>query len=182
MTRIPLPAPFEDYDVSDGGIIYSHKRRVTEDDVEQMRLLAAAGMRQRDIAARFGVSQGSVSLYLLGRTRHPPGAAIALRPSMTGGNYLGVSLCSRRAGIDKVTRHVHELVALAFLGPPPSAEHEVRHLDGDRTNNRPSNLVYGTAKENAADREAHGRTARGNRNGNSRAARAARVSDGRQHN
>ncbi len=32
-------------------------------------------------------------------------------------------------------------------------------------NNRVGNLRWGTAKENAADRERHGRTARGERNG-----------------
>lgn len=42
---------------------------------------------------------------------------------------------------------------------------EVRHLDGDKRNTAPSNLVWGTARENAADRERHGRTARGLRNG-----------------
>lgn len=50
---------------------------------------------------------------------------------------------------------VHQVVADAFLGPRPG-KHEVRHLDGDPTNNRPSNLLYGTHAENEADKKVHG--------------------------
>jgi len=47
---------------------------------------------------------------------------------------------------------VHRLVLLAFIGP---SDLQVRHLDGNPTNNNLSNLLYGTAKENAEDREFH---------------------------
>ncbi len=33
---------------------------------------------------------------------------------------------------------------------------ECRHLDGDRSNNAPSNLRWGTRRENALDRKRHG--------------------------
>jgi hypothetical protein len=56
---------------------------------------------------------------------------------------------------------VHKLVAAAFLPSKPSPQHEVRHLDGDPLNNAASNLAWGTRKDNAADRERHGRTSRG---------------------
>lgn len=56
---------------------------------------------------------------------------------------------------------VHTLVAEYHLPPRPSASHEVCHIDGSRTNNRMDNLRWGTRKDNAADREAHGRTSRG---------------------
>lgn len=59
-----------------------------------------------------------------------------------------------------VKRMVHSLIAAAFLGPRPP-RHETRHLDGNRLNNALSNLAWGTAKENAADRESHGNTSRG---------------------
>lgn len=68
---------------------------------------------------------------------------------------------------------VHRLVAREYLPPRPSPAHEVRHLDGDRTNNRVTNLAWGTRKENAADRERHGRTYRGERH-HSTIARKAR--------
>lgn len=51
---------------------------------------------------------------------------------------------------------IHRLVMLAFVGPMPDGQ-EVRHLDGDPTNNRLSNLTYGTSSENARDMVRHGR-------------------------
>ncbi len=50
---------------------------------------------------------------------------------------------------------VHLLVARAFHGDRPSG-FETRHLDGDRSNNRPENLRYGTKSENSLDAIAHG--------------------------
>lgn len=50
---------------------------------------------------------------------------------------------------------VHKMVCLAWHGDKPP-EHEVRHLDGTRTNNCPANLKWGTKSENALDRQVHG--------------------------
>jgi hypothetical protein len=63
------------------------------------------------------------------------------------------------------TMRVHVIVAFVFLGPKPSALHGVRHKNGDHTNNHYKNLAWGTQQENIDDRERHGRTARGKRNG-----------------
>lgn len=68
--------------------------------------------------------------------------------------YRTVTLCHENA---KVTRAVHRLICAAFHGEPPSETHQVRHLDGDRSNNHPSNLAWGTQEENWQDRKAHGR-------------------------
>jgi len=62
-----------------------------------------------------------------------------------------------------VERGVHNLVCRAYHGEPPSPSHEAQHKDGSRTNNVPDNLKWGVQKENAEDRERHGRTARGSR-------------------
>jgi hypothetical protein len=61
-----------------------------------------------------------------------------------------------KAGLTK-TVYVHELVLLAFEGdrPASSERSEIRHLDGDKLNNKLSNLKYGTTKENVADRKLH---------------------------
>lgn len=85
----------------------------------------------------------------------------AITPTPGAGGYLKV-----RVHIDgrRVNRAVHRLVAEAFLGPRPALM-QIRHLDGNRLHNAASNLRYGTAAENAADREAHGTTARAERNG-----------------
>jgi transposase len=57
---------------------------------------------------------------------------------------------------------VHALVALAFIGPRPNGQ-VVRHLDGDKKNNRPDNLAYGEKWVNAADARRHGTLAVGSR-------------------
>lgn len=58
---------------------------------------------------------------------------------------------------------VHGLVARCFLPPQPSPSHQIRHLDGDKSNNAADNLAWGTAAENAEDRARHGRTYKGER-------------------
>lgn len=56
---------------------------------------------------------------------------------------------------------VHALVAKTHLGPQPFVGAQIRHIDGNKNNNHVSNLAWGSAKENADDRERHGRTSRG---------------------
>ncbi len=86
----------------------------------------------------------------------------ALKAFVNPGGYLKVRL-SMPDGT-RVNRTVHRLVAATFNGPRPPG-YEIRHLNGDKLDNRALNLAYGTAQENAADRDAHDRTARGSRNG-----------------
>lgn len=45
---------------------------------------------------------------------------------------------------------VHQLIMLTFVGPPPAGQ-EVRHKNGDPTDNRLSNLEYGTRTDNILD-------------------------------
>lgn len=51
---------------------------------------------------------------------------------------------------------LHGLVMDVFGPPKPSAKHIIRHLDGDKLNNRIENLAWGTHRENKADAIRHG--------------------------
>lgn len=74
--------------------------------------------------------------------------------------YLYVDVQTGPAGArESVTQRVHKLVLLAWAGPKPTPDHECRHLDGNRTNNAPTNLVWGTRTENYQDAIAHGTAA-----------------------
>jgi hypothetical protein len=81
-----------------------------------------------------------------------------LRPNTDRYGYLYVRLS--RSGQVKDFK-VHRLVCWAFNGPPADDEDQVCHIDGDQTNNVPSNLTWGTAQANADDRHRHGTTQRG---------------------
>lgn len=59
-------------------------------------------------------------------------------------------------GPRKSTR-AHQLVCRAFHGLPPDPRMDVRHLNGDSTDNRPENLAWGTRSQNMHDRVRHGR-------------------------
>lgn len=60
---------------------------------------------------------------------------------------------------------VHRLVLDAFVGPRPAGM-QCRHFpDNTRSNNRISNLSWGTPKANAADRAFHDTQARGEKQG-----------------
>ena len=93
-----------------------------------------------------------------GRQREVP---FKLSPFRCGDDYLHVGI---RVSSKRLKRYaVHRLVCLTFHGPPPSPTHECAHRDGDRSNNRASNLRWATRKENAADRDRHNRTVWGER-------------------
>ena len=54
---------------------------------------------------------------------------------------------TRRVGVDGTTSLVHRLVALAFLGQPPSDSHTVDHLNQNPEDNRVSNLRWASKSE-----------------------------------
>lgn len=57
----------------------------------------------------------------------------------------------------RVYRRVHKLIAMAFLGESPTPKHQVNHINGIRTDNRPANLEYLTSRENTVDGFKRGR-------------------------
>jgi hypothetical protein len=110
---------------------------------------------------RYDVSdQGRVRATTSWR-RWKAGRILGGTPHRRGG-YLRVALRDADGGARY--RFIHDLVLEAFVGPAPAGL-QSRHGDGDPRNNALSNLSWGTALENAADRERHGRTARGDRSG-----------------
>lgn len=74
-----------------------------------------------------------------------------------------------RATVDgkQIKRLAHRVVLEAFVGPCPDGM-EARHLNGIRTDNRVENLCWGTRKQNMRDRDRHGTTAVGERQGSAK--------------
>jgi len=89
------------------------------------------------------------------------------RVRRVGGKWLSLQIRKdRRPQYYAVTLHyngkktrieVQRLVALTFLGEPPTTRHEVAHWDGNGLNNAVTNLRWATRKENCADTKRHGR-------------------------
>ena len=82
----------------------------------------------------------------------------------TSSGYPNVRLTSNNKSL---RFNVHSLVAAAFLGDRPEG-YVIRHLDGDKLNPNVSNLAYGTPKQNSQDDIAHGKTHKGEKNGNAK--------------
>lgn len=97
-----------------------------------------------------------------GRVRRTAGGSNNAKPGRVLKGYIdrdGYTVVRLSRGGLVYDRKVHRLVCEAFHGSQESSE--VRHLDGNPSNNHASNLTWGTASENAADRARHGRTPHG---------------------
>ena len=94
------------------------------------------------------------SLYLVsnfGRFRNSrTGHVLAMH--YNHGNYAVIGLC--RNGKQSPFA-AHRLVLRAFGGEPPMADMHVCHVNGDRTDNRPENMYWGTPVDNADDMRRH---------------------------
>ncbi len=81
-----------------------------------------------------------------------------------GRRYHYVTLCRET---EQKNVAVHRTIALLFHGEPsvPAGEKAVtRHKDNNPSNNKPSNLEWGTQKQNLADRYRHGTVPLGEKN------------------
>ena len=95
-----------------------------------------------------------------------PGRTLAVRgrePQTTDNGKI-VAVRINRADGRRWTLGVGPAVLRAFVGAPPTGM-ECCHGDGDRTNSALANLRWDTHRANIADRDRHGRTARGDRHG-----------------
>ena len=86
-----------------------------------------------------------------------------LKPVLNSRGYEIVTLCD--ASSHHHTRAIHRLVLETFVRLKLPSE-ECRHLDGNIHNNCLTNLCWGSAAENMADKIAHGTWVRGSRVGN----------------
>lgn len=84
-----------------------------------------------------------------------------MTPTIDRSGYPRVRL---RTGGRCVKMPVHRLVCSAFHGAPEDEALQVRHLNGIKTDNRPENLKWGTAKENGEDKVRLGECAVGEKN------------------
>ena len=74
----------------------------------------------------------------------------------SGRGYRAIQLSDSNA--KKHRLYVHRLVALAFLGPPPSEEYQVNHINLVKADNRVENLEWVTPDENMAHAYRNGKT------------------------
>lgn len=68
--------------------------------------------------------------------------------------YCCVQIAGRTLG-------VHVLVCDAFVGPAPTARHQVAHWNGNTHDNTWTNLRWATTRENAMDKNRHGTMLKG---------------------
>ena len=92
-----------------------------------------------------------VEVSTLGRLRNAKTGAL-LKATPNSRRYPSVV---RHVDGRVVSRTLHRMVLEAFVGPRPEGL-ECRHLNGDRSDARLSNLQWGTHAENMQDRERHG--------------------------
>lgn len=71
-----------------------------------------------------------------------------LKAGVAKNGYLVVNLTKRNGS--NVTKYVHEIVAITWIGPRPAGL-EILHYDDNKLNNRKENLRYGTKLENYMD-------------------------------
>lgn len=124
----------------------------------------------------FGFSDYAVSN--LGRIRRivpdSRGRTMRILKPCTAGRYAQVTLYKNRIPFIVC---VHRAVCVAFRGLPPSTKHHAAHSDGNRSNNKSSNLRWKTPSENEADKVLHGTS----RLGKPSAIKPERMARGHRH-
>lgn len=107
-------------------------------------------------------SDGHIYMYSESKTNSKMPNPFRLSEAIGKSGYRFVSV--KINGIRK-SRNVHVLICSAFHGKKPFDMAIVRHLNGNKLDNSPNNLSWGTYKDNEADKRRHGRTAAGEKQG-----------------
>jgi len=98
-----------------------------------------------DIKGFEGMYQINMSGEIMGlRGRYGRAPAI-LKAKLGRNGYYSVSLCQKEG--KRITVSIHRLLAIAFI-PNPENKPQVNHIDGDKLNNKLSNLEWVSHKEN----------------------------------
>jgi len=129
---------------------------------------------QNDIKLRFIIgtdnkyaagSDGHIYCFSKARnnSRKPYPFQVKEHIGSNGYYFISFILSSKRKSMP-----VHVLVCQAFNGAKPDPKMVTRHLDGDKLNNLPGNLCWGTYAENEADKKRHGNTACGEKQGSAK--------------
>ena len=151
-TRCPsIKAVALELDVSHGAVSQACKRQAPLKGYE----LRVAGVHEPELPGekwkpmQCPLSREEVSgrmLSSLGRLRIRSGHVHSGCTHPLGYRFTGYS-----SALGRRTEYVHRLVAVTFLGPPPTPQRsQVNHKDGDKQNNALSNLEYVTPAENRA--------------------------------
>jgi len=133
-------------------------------------LRATVGLSERLVAVvgfdGYAVTESGRVFSSLSRAHCPQEEFREVKARVSKKGYLNFHFC--RNGGEKRLVYLHRVLAAAFLPPPPSGQNVVRHLNGDRQDNRLENLAWGTAADNCQDTLRHGNTTRGEKCGTSK--------------
>lgn len=146
------------YRVGNDGSVWSIKRRKLRSERDaKAEELRCQGATLAQIADSLCYPSAASVLKVLRRLKKPL-VWHELRPWKSSKGYLFLS-------IDGIRYPVSHLVLIAFHGPRPQGKEACHGPDPDRTNNSASNLRWDTHRNNLLDRNEHGTSNHGQRNG-----------------
>ena len=110
-------------------------------------------------------SDGEIYCYSKARNNARKPCPFKLKKTIGSNGYYFIALILDGK---KKSQSVHVLICRAFFGNKPSHCDCTRHLDGNKLNNIPSNLRWGTYYQNEADKRRHGKIACGEKQGSAK--------------